>query len=200
MGITSRLAPTENTSLGASVGQYDLVPDPEDNPNKPEGKQDIDLFAEFMRATKAPPRDPARSTSADAVAGSALFDRIGCNVCHVRTLTSGSGSSIQALNNKVYTPFSDFLLHDMGPLGDNIGDNGTAGLREMRTAPLWGLRLADAKHQLLHDGRATSLSDAIMRHEIGRLLGNAPRRKIARAGADHAADVSHPAGHEIAFW
>jgi CxxC motif-containing protein (DUF1111 family) len=55
--------------------------------------------------------------------------------------------------------------YDMGSLGDGIGENGTAGLTEMRTAPLWGLRLVDAKHQLLHDGRATSLSDAILRHD-----------------------------------
>lgn len=92
------------------------------------------------------------------------FSQIGCDGCHVRTLTSGP-SSIAALSNQVYRPFSDFLLHDMGTLADNIGDNGTAGVTEMRTAPLWGLRLLDDHHQLLHDGRATSLSDAIVRHD-----------------------------------
>jgi CxxC motif-containing protein (DUF1111 family) len=80
-------------------------------------------------------------------------------------LTSGSGSDITALNNQMYHPFSDFLLHDMGSLGDNIGASGSAGLTEMRTAPLWGMRLADPKHQLLHDGRATSLADAVLRHD-----------------------------------
>jgi CxxC motif-containing protein (DUF1111 family) len=53
----------------------------------------------------------------------------------------------------------------MGSLGDNIGDNGTAGVTEMRTAPLWGLRLLDTHHQLLHDGRASSISDAILQHD-----------------------------------
>jgi len=53
----------ENTSLGDLIRQYDLVPDPEDSPSKSGGKQDIDLF-EFMRATKAPTRDSARSMSA----------------------------------------------------------------------------------------------------------------------------------------
>jgi CxxC motif-containing protein (DUF1111 family) len=52
----------------------------------------------------------------------------------------------------------------MGSLGDNIGDNGTAGLTEMRTAPLWGMRLVQPT-RLLHDGRATSASDAILRHD-----------------------------------
>jgi CxxC motif-containing protein (DUF1111 family) len=53
----------------------------------------------------------------------------------------------------------------MGSLGDSVGASGSAGLTEMRTAPLWGMRLADPKHQLLHDGRATSLADAVLRHD-----------------------------------
>ena len=62
-GITNRLFPTENTSNGDSVALYDNVPDPEDTDN------DIDAFARFMRATKAPPRDPILSGTADAMAG-----------------------------------------------------------------------------------------------------------------------------------
>jgi CxxC motif-containing protein (DUF1111 family) len=168
MGITSRLAPTENTSLGASVRQYDLVPDPEDNPNKPEGKQDIDLFAEFMRATKAPPRDPARSASADAVAGSALFDRIGCNVCHVRTLTTAPAGTLinggtfavpPALGDKIIHPLGDFLLHDIGT-GDGIVQ-GPAPANLLRTAPLWGVR---TRSRLMHDGQSLTFGGAIQRH------------------------------------
>src|SRR5215475_5988977 len=75
MGITNRLNPTENTSLGNSVAAFDTVPDPEDTDN------DIDVFAQFMRATKAPPRDTARAGTADAIAGSILFNQIGCNIC-----------------------------------------------------------------------------------------------------------------------
>src|SRR4029453_12671467 len=89
--------------------------------------------------------------------------QIGCDGCHVRTLVAGP-SPIAALSNQTYHPFSDFLLHDMGSLGDNIGDNGTAGLTEMRTAPLWGMRLLGGRN-LLHDGRATSVADAIQRHD-----------------------------------
>ena len=168
MGITSRLAPTENTSLGASVRQYDLVPDPEDNPNKPEGKQDIDLFAEFMRATKAPPRDPARSASADALAGSALFDTIGCNVCHVRTLTTAPAGTLinggtfavpPALGDKIIHPLGDFLLHDIGT-GDGIVQ-GPAAAHLLRTAPLWGVR---TRSRLMHDGQSLTFGDAIQRH------------------------------------
>jgi CxxC motif-containing protein (DUF1111 family) len=52
----------------------------------------------------------------------------------------------------------------MGSLGDNIGDNGTAGVTEMRAAPLWGLRLLGGQN-LLHDGRANGMEDAILRDD-----------------------------------
>jgi CxxC motif-containing protein (DUF1111 family) len=158
MGITNPEFPDEQApdGIGGSIAACDAVPELEDDGD------DVVAFTDFMQML-APVSPLAQNSSAQA--GSTLFRNIGCETCHTRTLTSGGGSPIQALNNKVYAPFSDFLVHDMGSLGDNIGDNGTAGLREMRTAPLWGLRLADAKHQLLHDGRATSLPDAIMRHD-----------------------------------
>jgi len=60
----------------------------------------------------------------------------------------------------VFQPYSDFLLHDMGRLGDGIAQGG-AGVREMRTAPLWGL---SARTTYLHDGRARSVQDAILAH------------------------------------
>ena len=62
-----------------------------------------------------------------------------------------------ALSHKEFQPFSDFLLHDMGSLGDGIVQ-GSATARQMRTAPLWGVR---TRLRLLHDGRATSL-DAVL--------------------------------------
>src|SRR5712691_11342394 len=118
MGITNRLFPFENTSLGRSVAAFDHVPDPEDVP-----KNDIDQFAEFMRATKAPPRDSAIAATAGAQIGSELFNLIGCNTCHVRSITTApTGTAINggtflvpaALGNKTIHPFGDFLLHDIG--------------------------------------------------------------------------------------
>ena len=51
----------------------------------------------------------------------------------------------------------------MGALGDGIGNagDGEAKTRQMRTAPLWGVRF---RSKLLHDGRASSISDAISAH------------------------------------
>src|SRR5262249_4167419 len=89
IGITNRFNPTENTSLGRSVAAFDTVADPEDVDN------DIDTFANFMRATKAPPRDAALATTSDAIAGSNLFNQIGCGICHTPAITTAAvGTSI----------------------------------------------------------------------------------------------------------
>jgi len=168
MGITNRFNATENTSLGRSVAAFDTAPDPEDTRN------DIDNFAEFMRATKAPPRGAGAETlphpDPDVAAGSGLFDSIGCGTCHTRTIVTASvGTPINggqfnvppALGNKTIHPFSDFLLHDIGT-GDGIVQNGDqATATQMRTAPLWGVRTRD---RLMHDGESLTFRIAILRH------------------------------------
>jgi CxxC motif-containing protein (DUF1111 family) len=162
MGITSPLQPRDNTSNGRVV--TDNVADPEDD------GADIDAFARFMRATKAPPRDTALAATPDAVAGSQIFDTIGCAVCHVRNLTTSPAGTIinrgaftvpAALGNKVIHPFSDFLLHDVGT-GDGIVQNGGQATRnKLRTPPLWGSR---TRARLMHDGESLTRNEAILRH------------------------------------
>jgi CxxC motif-containing protein (DUF1111 family) len=163
MGITNKDFPTEQPPRGdpSLVANCKTTgPGPEDV-----GNTDVGLFTDFMRFLAPPDRGPTTIASA---LGDVLFTTTGCDGCHTRTLTSGA-SDVAALSNKTYHPFSDFLLHDMGSLGDGIGGMGDAGIREMRTAPLWGLRFV-APTDLLHDGSATSLSDAIMRHDGQALL------------------------------
>ena len=170
MGITSRLNPTENTSVGRSVAAFDDVPDPEDVPDPGEDEADIDLFTTFMRATKAPPRDTALAATAAAVAGSNLFNQIGCNICHVRDITTAPAGTLinggaftvpAALGNKIIHPFSDFLLHNIGT-GDGIVQNGgQATANKLRTMPLWGTRTRD-RH--MHDGLSLTFTDAVLRH------------------------------------
>ncbi len=171
MGITSPLQPNENTSNGNSVAAFDTVPDPEDaaTPTDPQGT-DVALFAKFMRATKAPPRDATLAATADAQAGSNLFNAIGCAICHVRNITTAPAGTVinqgaftvpPALGSKIIHPFSDFLLHDVGT-GDGIVQNGGASTRnKMRTPPLWGMRSRD---RLMHDGETLTRNEAILRH------------------------------------
>ena len=163
MGITSPLQLTENTSLGRSVAAFDEVPEPENS-------DDIEAFASFMRATKAPPRDEKLAATFDAQEGSRLFDQIGCNICHVRTITTAPAGSVinggqftvpPALGNKKIHPFGDFLLHDVGT-GDGIVQNGGQSTKnELRTAPLWGVR---TRGRLMHDGESLTRNEAILRH------------------------------------
>jgi CxxC motif-containing protein (DUF1111 family) len=115
------------------------------------------LLTNFMTLLAAPPRG---TQNADTRDGEATFGRIGCNACHIDTLRTAS-NPIAALSRQTYHPYSDFLLHDMGALGDDI-EMGAANGREMRTSPLWGLRFIT---RYLHDGRATTLEQAILAHD-----------------------------------
>ncbi len=164
MGVSNSVVPTEITSNGQSLAAYDIRADPESN------GWEVQLVAEFIRATKAPPRDARLERSATVKAGSKLFDSVGCGVCHVPTLTTARTGSLlagiasavpAALRSKTIHPYSDFLLHDIGT-GDGIVQNGPASTRnKMRTAPLWGLRI---RSEFLHDGSAHTLAEAIERH------------------------------------
>jgi CxxC motif-containing protein (DUF1111 family) len=170
MGITSPLAPEENSQAGHSIAEYDYVADPEEapTPDEPTGP-DIEAFARFMRSTKVPPRS-ADASSSSVQNGESVFARVGCSQCHVQTIvTAPAGTLInggmfavpEVLGGKAIHPFSDFLLHDVGT-GDGIVQNGGPATRNMlRTPPLWGLRL---RTRLMHDGNSRTIDDAILRH------------------------------------
>jgi CxxC motif-containing protein (DUF1111 family) len=183
MGITNRLFPDEVTKLCNTASE------PNDQPG-PDGLSDIDRFARFMRATKAPARDAQLAETAAAKRGSELFDKIGCAACHVRSLTTAApGTKINggtftipdALARKTFHPYGDFLLHNVGT-GDgivmamqehygrnmyqiqwkNLSLEGFASTQnKVRTPPLWGVRMHP---QLMHDGQSVTLGDAILRH------------------------------------
>ena len=111
----------------------------------------------YMMLLAAPNRGPS---TPDSIAGEQVFESIGCSECHVSTLTTGS-NTIASLDHQTYHPYSDFLLHDIGTLGDGLEMGNSTGA-EMRTEPLWGLRFVT---RYLHDGRATTLDGAITAHE-----------------------------------
>ena len=163
MGVTSRLRMVDPTSV------CKVTSDPEDRPDAL-GLADIDHFAQFVRGTKVPPRDTLLATTPDAMAGQKVFESIGCNICHVESMTTApqrtpvNGGMFlvpEALGNKIIHPFGDFLLHQIGT-GDGIvqvGPEDTAA--KLRTAPLWGLR---TKSRFMHDLASLTLEDAIYRH------------------------------------
>ncbi|HKC54756.1 MAG TPA: di-heme oxidoredictase family protein [Vicinamibacterales bacterium] len=162
MGITSPLQAVENTTNGQPIAQYDHVADPEDDGD------DVETFAQFMRSTMPPARDAERAATEEAQRGERLFSAIGCNICHVTSITTAPAGTLvnggefvvpEALGGKVIHPFSDFLLHDIGT-GDGIVQ-APAPANKMRTAPLWGLRTHD---RFMHDAASLTLTNAISRH------------------------------------
>jgi CxxC motif-containing protein (DUF1111 family) len=182
MGITTQLFPDEVVRLCNTVSE------PNDRPG-PDGLADVDHFARFVRALKAPARDLTLAVTSRARRGSDLFDKIGCAVCHVRTLTTaaagtrtngGTFTIPAALGNKTFHPYGDFLIHDVGtgdgivvPILEHYGraarqmpsecspENFEKTRNRVRTAPLWGVRL---RSRLMHDGLSVTLRDAILRH------------------------------------
>lgn len=99
--------------------------------------------------------------------GKTLFEQVKCNSCHIPNYTTRSGNELAVLDNQVISPYTDLLLHDMGPgLADNRPDFLADG-REWRTAPLWGIGLiptVNGHTRYLHDGRARNLEEAILWH------------------------------------
>jgi CxxC motif-containing protein (DUF1111 family) len=159
LGVTSPFFPQENCPSGRCD---DLQFNP--RPGLNDGGDDTQALADFLTLLAPPPRGPI---TPDVVAGEAVFRRIGCESCHVPTLQTGP-NEIAALDRVTYHPYSDFLLHDMGSLGDGI-EQGAATGREMRTPPLWGMRLRETRYgsalYLLHDGRGTTIDTAIVGHD-----------------------------------
>jgi CxxC motif-containing protein (DUF1111 family) len=139
---------------------------------------DLLNFRIFMEHLAPPPQD--LSDPVGFVAGGIAFASEGCVNCHSPLpFVTPSNPFNGVPGNFVFFPFSDFAVHDMGSLGDGIGNTGdtVAVTRQMRTSPLWGTRF---NTQLLHDGRAKSVRDAILAHDG---QGKTARNAFATASA-----------------
>ncbi|MEY4508093.1 MAG: hypothetical protein RLZZ450_215 [Pseudomonadota bacterium] len=103
----------------------------------------------------------------DVIRGRTLFDHAGCPGCHTPKLSTGDLAGFPEVSRQVIRPFTDLLLHDMGPdLSDGRPDFEASG-DEWRTPPLWGIGLVSTVNEhsfFLHDGRARSLLEAVLFH------------------------------------
>lgn len=124
----------------------------------------LDLVG-YIRMLKAP--TPRNQEDAEVIKGKNIFTQLNCIGCHKATLQTGY-SPIKSLSYKEFHPYTDLLLHDMGPDLDDQYTEGSAKTSEWRTPPLWGLGLAKSsqggKYYLLHDGRAKTFESAILYH------------------------------------
>ncbi len=131
-------------------------------------KNDLNIKQEqnlsfYIRAL-APPS--ARTVSKDQKKGKDIFIRVGCAACHTITAPIEKNSLTKTKNGVIY-PHSDFLLHSMGPRLTDPNKLGSIAADEFRTAPLWGFGLREKVNgslNLLHDGRASSVEEAIDFH------------------------------------
>lgn len=119
----------------------------------------------YLQTLKAPIQ--RNQNEVEVIQGKNLFIQTGCESCHKQTLKTGF-SSIASLSNKTFHPYTDLLLHDMGPGLDDGYTEGSAKTSEWRTPPLWGLGLSPnsqgGQYFLMHDGRAKSIEEAILLH------------------------------------
>lgn len=159
MGVTSDQLPRDlyNRQLGAQA--VDNVADPEVS------SAVVSAVVFYLRTLRPPPRRGA--ADAEIIEGGRAFVQAGCASCHRTSMTTGR-SDVAQLDRVAFAPFTDLLLHDMGAELNDGYTEGDAAPAEWRTAPLWGLGLA-ARSQggsahYLHDGRATTLRDAIRLH------------------------------------
>ena len=173
MGITTYLHHTENTPSYLGL----LPPDFASRMPRHGGPDDrgkVLVTLTYFQSLLAPP--PRGEITAEVNEGEKVFKKLQCAVCHLpeaRTVANAKVPDpdspipsinyipIAALSNKTFYPYSDFLVHDMGPdLADGIPQEGAKG-GEFRSTPLWGLRF---KKFYLHDGRTQDLNEAILLH------------------------------------
>jgi CxxC motif-containing protein (DUF1111 family) len=166
-GITNALFPDERGENGVPdpVACRQVMAAPQDSVNYEETQpqavpDDANNFANFMRflAPPTPVSSYGSVTSAQIDAGRTAFNKAGCGVCHIRSMTTGNHCN-EALRNKPVELFSDLLVHDVGT-GDGISQ-GLANGNQFRTAPLWGV---GQRLFFLHDGRTNDLVVAIRAH------------------------------------
>ncbi|HEU4719594.1 MAG TPA: di-heme oxidoredictase family protein [Bacteroidia bacterium] len=157
MGVTNYLFPQESCS---GQPQYDGLNDETEVPDS------VLYAAAFYVRTLAV---PARRNLDDprVQRGKILFSSAKCSSCHIPAMQTGTDVSFPEISNQYIFPYTDMLLHDMGPgLADNRPDYDATG-QEWRTQPLWGIgltQIVNGHQYFLHDGRARSLEEAILWH------------------------------------
>jgi CxxC motif-containing protein (DUF1111 family) len=174
IGITNAYFPVQHLPSGQPY-----PPACANDSNSPEDVDGNDFLEAYQFNELLAPVAPNRSNS-QTQAGKAVFESIGCNLCHIESMTTGSNITLVSdlnggttgvvapLSNQTVNLYSDLLLHDLGP-GDSGGipfqpeQVGQATLTEWRTAPLWGLSTRISVG-LMHNNRTTDLNAAILDH------------------------------------
>jgi len=155
MGITTPIASSTtltNEGAPADLSWQELV--------------DVTYYSQTLPA----PATGELSNSSITRKGFKIFNQLQCSSCHIPQQKTGFNSDAVAsvINNQTIWPYTDLLVHDMGPgLDDGVAEHGLTKSGEWRTSPLWGIGLTKRVNYyvgFLHDGRARSIEEAILWH------------------------------------
>ena len=163
--VVHQIAYALNRDMGVTSSLFPIL-DGENSAGPVEiSEQDLDLLNRYVALLGV---GAQRGVGSPEVArGKQLFTTASCVQCHTATLTTSAYHPMGELRNQTIHPYTDLLLHDMGPgLADNMDEEGASG-SEWRTAPLWNLGLSagvSGGQGYLHDGRAQTIEEAILWH------------------------------------
>ena len=157
MGITTSLFFVENSAGQSQLTEHGVTPEVSD--------EILEVVTFYVQTLAVPARRNVDDPQVKQ--GEQLFAEAQCASCHVPTLRTGVLTGVPSVSNQTIHPYTDLLLHDMGPgLADNRPDFHASG-SEWRTPPLWGIGLVkrvNGHTNSLHDGRARDLMEAILWH------------------------------------
>lgn len=188
LGVTNTIFPNE-----VYAEQKPAVPDNVLHHGAEVTLEDMNALDYYLHTTGVPARRNVREVSVQR--GERLFETAQCVICHVRTMRTSTktprtmrGTLVPEVANQEIHPFTDFLLHDMGPALADGRPSGVASGTEWRTTPLWGIGLqatVSGHTAFMHDGRARSLMEAILWHDGE--AAESVRRVKAMTRADRSA-------------
>ncbi|MBB5637968.1 CxxC motif-containing protein (DUF1111 family) [Pedobacter cryoconitis] len=167
IGITTPIFPAASL-YGIELTLFGSLPDGSNKPGEAELPEPFFTNTVFYTEALAVPQR-RNWKDATVVHGKALFVQVACARCHNPEMKTGNFSDVPLLSNQTIHPYTDLLLHDMGPdLADGRGDYLASG-SEWRTQPLWGIGLVNLVNNnngmfLMHDGRARTIEEAILWH------------------------------------
>lgn len=179
MGITSSLFPNESGPTGVDLS---TIP----NGGTPEiSEVNLNRMALYSQTLAVPAR--RNYTEQNVLRGKKTFETIQCTSCHIPKIQTGNTHTVTALRNQTIRPYTDLLLHDMGEqLSDNANDFKATG-SEWRTQPLWGIgliQLVNGHTNLMHDGRARNVEEAILWHGGEAQKAKDKYKKLTKAERD----------------
>ena len=186
MGVTNPLFPKENCTATQSDCNNALSGTTDAPVEMNAAKMnEVVTYLEFLGV-------PGRGylDNPDVIKGEALFKESGCESCHRASFTTGTQQRQQRLHNQKIAPYSDFLLHNMGPLLADNRPSFSADGYEWRTPPLWGIGMVETVNghtRFMHDGRARNLQEAILWH--GGEAESAKQKFVSMAKSDRSAMI-----------